>query len=440
MAKILVVDDTPDMATLMTMVLKNQGYEVLVAGNGRSAIQVAATQHPDVILLDIMMPIMNGIEVLHHLKSDTELRMIPVILVSAKSDDKDIIVGLDAGAHDYVTKPFKKEILTARVHSAVNVKQSHDRLTQVNAQLVKEIANCERVQQELVRAQKLESLGHLAAGIAHEINTPAQFVGDNIRFLQESFADIDNLLGKFQKLIAAVRQGNVSEEMLTDAEVAVRQADVDYLTAETPKAILQSLEGIERVANIVRAMKEFSHPGTGHKQTIDLNRAIQSTLMVSRGEWKYVAHLVTHFAPDLPLVPCLPGEFNQVILNLVINAAQAIDAVTKDGAARKGTITISTRLQGEWAEIEVADTGTGIPPEVREHVFDPFFTTKDVGKGTGQGLTIAHSIVVTKHGGRIWLESEVGRGTTFIVQLPLAEQSSDEADQLHHLTSVATTT
>jgi signal transduction histidine kinase len=427
MAKILVVDDTPDMATLMTMVLKNQGYEVLVAGNGRAALQVAATQHPDVILLDIMMPIMNGIEVLQHLKSDTELRMIPVILVSAKSDDKDIIVGLDAGAHDYVTKPFKKEILTARVRSAVNVKQSHDRLTQVNAQLVKEIANCERVQQELVRAQKLESIGHLAAGIAHEINTPAQFVGDNIRFLQESFADIDNLLGKFQKLIAAVRQGSVSEEMLTDAEAAVRQADVDYLTAEAPKAILQSLEGIERVANIVRAMKEFSHPGTGHKQSVDVNRAIQSTLMVSRSEWKYVATLVTHFAPDLPLVPCLPGEFNQVILNLVINAAQAIGAVVGESAAGKGTITISTRRRDTWAEIEITDTGTGIPAEVREHVFDPFFTTKDVGKGTGQGLTIAHSIVVTKHGGRIWFESEVGHGTTFVVQLPLAEPSASEA-------------
>lgn len=427
MAKILVVDDTPDMATLMTMVLKNQGYEVLVAGNGRAAIQVAATQHPDVILLDIMMPIMNGIEVLHHLKSDTELRMIPVILVSAKSDDKDIIVGLDAGAHDYVTKPFKKEILTARVRSAVNVKQSHDRLTQVNAQLVKEIANCERVQQELVRAQKLESIGHLAAGIAHEINTPAQFVGDNIRFLQESFADIDNLLGKFQKLIAAVRQGSVSEEMLADAEAAVRQADVDYLTAEAPKAILQSLEGIERVANIVRAMKEFSHPGTGHKQSVDVNRAIQSTLTVSRSEWKYVANLVTHFAPDMPLVPCLPGEFNQVILNLVINAAQAIGAVVNEGATGKGTITISTRRRDEWIEIEIADTGTGIPLGVREHIFDPFFTTKDVGKGTGQGLTIAHSIVVTKHGGRIWFESEVGHGTTFIVQLPLAELSPSEA-------------
>jgi len=427
MAKILVVDDTPDMATLMTTVLKKQGYEVFVAGNGRSALQVAAAEHPDVILLDIMMPTMNGIEVLHHLKSDAKLRTIPVILVSAKSDDSDVIVGLDAGAHDYVTKPFKKEILTARVRSAVNVKQSHDRLTQVNAQLVTEIADRERMQQELVRAQKLESIGHLAAGIAHEINTPAQYVGDNIRFLQESFADINHLLGKFQELLTAVRQGSVSAEMLTEAEVAVRQADVDYLTLETPKAIVQSVEGIKRVANIVRAMKEFSHPGNGHKQNVDVNRAIQSTLMVSRSEWKYVADLVTHFAPDLPLVPCLPGEFNQVILNLVINAAQAIGAVVGEGAIGKGTITISTRRQGPWAEIEVTDTGTGIPAGVREHVFDPFFTTKEVGKGTGQGLTIAHSIVVTKHGGRIRLESEVGRGTTFIVHLPLVEQSSAEA-------------
>ncbi len=431
MSKILVVDDSPDIVTLMARALTAQGYEVCVAGNGRSALQVASAWHPDAILLDIMMPLMNGIEALHRLKDDPGLRTIPVILVTAKSHDADVIAGLDAGAHDYVTKPFKKEILVARVRSAVHIKQNHDRLQQLNEQLQAEIAHRERMQHELARAQKLESIGHLAAGIAHEINTPAQYVGDNIRFLQEAFTDFDNLLGKLQGLLEAVRQGNLSDELLAEAEAAVREADVGYLNEEANNAIGQSLEGIERVANIVRAMKEFSHPGNGQKQATDLNRAIQSTLMVARNEWKYVAELVTDFDPDLPLVPCLPGDFNQVILNLVINAAQAIAAVAGDGAAGRGTITVTTRRDGEWAEICIEDTGTGIPDDIRPHLFDPFFTTKDVGKGTGQGLTIVHSIVVTKHGGRIWLETEVGRGTSFIVRLPIADQAAaEEAGQL----------
>ena len=426
MTKVLVVDDNPDMAKLMMRAVEDQGHEVFVAGDGQFALQMASAERPDVILLDIMMPRMSGIEVLRRLKANTELRAIPVILVTAMGEDKDVIAGLDDGALDYVTKPFKKEILAARVRSAVRIKQNHDRLAQLNEQLQAEIAERERMQHELARAQKLESIGHLAAGIAHEINTPAQYVGDNIRFLQEVFGDVDNLLGSFDRLLQAAKQGNVANELIAEAEAAVREADVDYLTEEVPKAIGQSLEGIERVADIVRAMKEFSHPGSGHKQAIDLNRAIQSTLTVSRNEWKYAAELVTDFASDLPPVPCLPGDFNQVILNLVVNAAQAITDVVGDGSAGKGTLTVRTRRDGDWAEIRVEDTGTGIPEDIREKVFDHFFTTKDVGKGTGQGLTIAHAIVVEKHGGTITFETETGNGTTFIIRLPVTDQPGPE--------------
>ncbi len=421
MTKVLVVDDTPDIAALMARALRDQGYDVFVASDGKSALQGAATVQPDVILLDIMMPEMNGIEVLHRLKADTPLRVIPVILVTARTDDTDVIAGLDAGAHDYVTKPFKKEILVARVRAATHIKQQHDQLRQINTQLQAEIVQRVRVQQELAQAQKLESMGHLAAGIAHEINTPAQYVGDNIRFLQETYGGVARLLHTLGDLLTAARAGSLSDALLAAAEAAVQEVDLAYVTDEAPKAIGQSLEGIERIASIVRAMKEFSHPGTGHKQAVDLNRAIENTLTVSRNEWKYVAELVTHFAPDLPPVPCLPGDFKQVILNLVINAAQAVATVVQGGAAGTGTITVTTRRVEEWAEVRVQDTGPGIPEDIRPLVFDPFFTTKEVGQGTGQGLTIAHTIVVTKHGGRIWLESEVGRGTTFIVRLPLTD-------------------
>jgi signal transduction histidine kinase len=169
-------------------------------------------------------------------------------------------------------------------------------------------------------------------------------------------------------------------------------------------------------------MKEFSHPGNDEMQSIDLNRAIESTLTVCRNEWKYVAELVTDFDPDLPPVTCLPGECNQVFLNLIINACHAIAEAQTDGTQEKGTITVSTRNLGDAVEVRIADTGTGIPEEARRKVFDPFFTTKQVGRGTGQGLAIARSVIVDKHNGSLSFETEVGRGTTFIVQLPLSSR------------------
>ena len=182
----------------------------------------------------------------------------------------------------------------------------------------------------------MESIGHLAAGIAHEINTPAQYVGDNTRFLRDAFASIDGLFGDLNRILEAAKRGEITEDLIAEVSTNVRGADVEYIKAEVPKAIQQSLEGIERVANIVRAMKEFSHPGNGHKQLVNLNRAIESTLTVSRNEWKYVADLVTDFDPNLPPVSCLPGDFNQVILNLVVNAAQAIANVANDGSQGQG--------------------------------------------------------------------------------------------------------
>jgi signal transduction histidine kinase len=173
-------------------------------------------------------------------------------------------------------------------------------------------------------------------------------------------------------------------------------------------------------------MKDFSHPGTNVKTNIDLNKAIESTITVAKNEWKYVADMVTDFDPGLPLVPCLPAEINQVILNMIINASHAVaDALKQNGSGEKGTITIGTRTQGEHAQIRISDTGTGIPENIRSKIFDPFFTTKDVGKGTGQGLAISHSIVVDKHGGTITFESEVGRGSSFIINLPLNQDGSE---------------
>lgn len=278
---------------------------------------------------------------------------------------------------------------------------------------------------QLRQAQKLESIGQLAAGVAHEINTPTQYVGDNIHFLQESFGELSAILEKYGHLHETAKQGKVDSELLREVERAVERADVEYLKEEIPKAIEQSLDGVGRVSEIVRAMKEFSHPGQEEKVATDINKAIVSTVTVATNEWKYVAEMELYLDETLPLVPCLPGEFNQVILNLTLNATHAIADVVGDGSAGKGKIKISTRAYENWVEIRVSDTGTGIPEEIRERIFDPFFTTKGVGRGTGQGLAIAHSVVVDKHGGTITFETEKGKGTIFIIRLPLISEGGE---------------
>ncbi len=275
---------------------------------------------------------------------------------------------------------------------------------------------------QLGAAQKLEAIGQLASGIAHEINTPTQYIGDNTQFLKEGFDDFVTLLEKYNRLLKAVKQSEPSSQLVSEIEEALEAVDANYLTNEIPNAIQQSLEGVERVTSIVRAMKEFAHPGSKEKTLTDINRAIESTVTVARNEWKYVAEMKTDFAGDLPEVFCLPGEFNQVILNIVVNAAHAISETIENGGVERGVITISTHKAGDWAEIRISDTGPGIPEEIRSKIFNAFFTTKGVGKGSGQGLAISHSVIVDKHGGELTFETETGKGTTFIIRLPITSE------------------
>lgn len=273
------------------------------------------------------------------------------------------------------------------------------------------------LESQLRQAQKLEGIGQLAAGIAHEINTPIQFVTDNLTFLRDSWKATCELLERYRATIRNAAQAPLAAEVVAELGEADRKCDLDFIVAEVPRAIEQSLDGTSRVAKIVRAMKEFSHPDSDDKTAADLNRTIDSTITVGRNEWKYIAEIVTDFDETLPPVVCYPSDINQVILNLLVNAAHAIKENLAEG--EMGRITVRTRRCGEFAEISVADTGTGIPEAIRARIFDPFFTTKQVGKGTGQGLSLAHTLVVKKHLGKIWFETEMGRGTTFFVELPI---------------------
>ncbi|MDP1991983.1 MAG: PAS domain S-box protein [Syntrophales bacterium] len=277
------------------------------------------------------------------------------------------------------------------------------------------------MENQLIQAQKLESIGQLAAGIAHEINTPTQYIGDNVRFLQTSCEALKKVLMTYEALTERIREGKACDDLLGEVEDMVQEVDLGYLTEEIPRAFQQTLEGVERVSRIVQSMKAFAHPGTEEKVPVDINKAIENTMMVARNEWKYVADLVTDFDPSLPLVSCVPGDINQVILNVLVNAAQAVSEAVNGGSGGKGKISISTRQDDSWVEIRISDTGNGIPVGIRPRIFDPFFTTKEVGKGSGQGLAISHTAIVERHHGTIMFDTEIGQGTTFIIRLPIKE-------------------
>jgi len=290
----------------------------------------------------------------------------------------------------------------------------------------RDITGREAAEVELRQAQKLESVGRLAAGIAHEINTPIQFVGDNTRFLQDSFGGLQTLLTKYQELRDAAASSAVSADLLAEVRRAEEQSDCAYLLEEIPKALSQTLDGVTRVATIVHAMKDFAHPESKERAAADLNKALQSTLTVARNELKYVADVETEFG-ELPLVVCHISDLNQVFLNLLVNAAHAIGEVVKE-SGKKGKIRVRTVAEGKTVLIAISDTGSGIPEEIRNRVFDPFFTTKEVGRGTGQGLAIARSVVVERHKGSLSFESEEGKGTTFYVRLPVEPGEHSEVE------------
>jgi signal transduction histidine kinase len=293
-------------------------------------------------------------------------------------------------------------------------------LIEQKARLAEALDELRLTQSKLLQAQKLEAIGQLAAGIAHEVNTPAQYVSDNVSFLQRAFDKLLKLIEAQSGVVEAARDGDVTPLTLEAADGARAAAKLDYLARQVPRAIEQSLEGLGQISAIVKAMKEFSHPSGAEKQPFDLHDLIESTSIVAKNEWKYVADLQFDFDWSLPPVLLLRNEFSQVMLNLIINAAHAIAESLPPNWSDKGKIVISTKAVRQRVEVRIADNGAGIPEAVQGRVFEPFFTTKPVGKGTGQGLAIAYSVVVDKHGGSIHFETAPGRGTTFIISLPLA--------------------
>jgi PAS domain S-box-containing protein len=523
---ILVADDERTSRVLLAATLERWGHEVVLADNGAAALDLVRKISPRVAIVDWMMPGLDGPELCRHVRLNPSHALTYLILLTARQSKADVVAGLNAGADDYLTKPFDPDELRARLAVATRIIEAsseserllasissiligldgegrivrwnslaeqtfgvmaaeaigsplsscgitwtnpadvetitresfthpchhevrfrdglgHDRLLGVTVTSMKqgvegtpgrvvigaELTQRRRLETQLRQAQKLEGIGQLAAGIAHEINTPMQYIGDNVRYLGDSVGALDALFETVLELASS--SGESTLEQLQACVVRLRQqaaaADLEYLRKDLPSAVSQSLEGVDHVSRIVRAMKEFSHPGSGEKELSDLNHAIETTLVVARNEIKYVADVSLQLQSDLPRVPCIAGEINQVLLNLFINAAHAIADAVGGAPGTRGTILVSTHALDECVEVRITDTGSGIPEDIRSRVFEPFFTTKDVGKGTGQGLAMAHATIVGRHGGQLWFETAPGRGTTFFIRLPLMPPADAKA-------------
>ena len=517
---VLVADHNPVIRMALSRLLAKWGYSVTAVSDGEQAWhQLCSKGGPRMAILAWVMPGMDGPQVCQRVRSERRNEYVYVLLITAKDDVEDVVAGMEAGADDYLTKPFDPEVVRLRLRVGCRVLESEERyrvmaqtasdgivtsddagkiqfandaaaaifgyspdellhidldslvpgfFKQVPGHLeldgrtcapvellgkhkggrempleisasqylqgpfnhrttlvVRDITERKLAERHLAQSQRLESIGQLAAGIAHEINTPIQYIGDNLNFLFDSFGELTGLITAYKELGDMSCSGTGPTQTAREAIRATDTIDLDYLRAEVPKAIQQSLDGVKRVAEIVGAMKELSHPGAAAKTAVDLNHIIRNAIVVSKNSWKYVAEVTTDFDERLPTVTCIPGDVGQVMVNLIINAADAISDLVKNEGRGPGCITVSTRCDGQVAEIRVTDTGTGIPEVVQGKVFDPFFTTKDVGKGTGQGLAIAHAIVVQKHKGTIRFETSNGAGTTFIIRLPIQCEESE---------------
>lgn len=322
-------------------------------------------------------------------------------------------------------KPWDQEVKVVDGSGKTNWYRSIGELEFEGDQIAKifgvmhDVTEIREAQAQQANGQKLEAIGTLAAGMAHEINTPAQFVGDNLKFLKESFADLMALNEAYSELVEAAHKGPFSKDLVDKVDLAIKDTDPEYLMEEIPAALDQSIDGVARISHIVKAMKDFAHPGGGDWEPADLNKIVSDMITVSTNEWKYAADVETDLDESLPAVRCTPQDIAQVVLNLIVNASHAIAESLGDSPSEKGLIRISTRALPGSVELRVADNGCGIPEELCERIFEPFFTTKDVGQGTGQGLAIAHKAIVGKHHGKLLLESRPGEGATFIVRLPL---------------------
>lgn len=428
-SKILTVDDSRSNLFLLWNILTGAGYQVISASSGAQALSLMEDDLPDLVLLDIEMPQMDGYEVCRRINQDDWSCTVPVIFLSSLQNADAKVKGFEAGAVDFVTKPFHEKELLVRLETHLVLRNLQKNLEIQNSRLQQEVAERARIESELqdnkvsleklvyelktaqsqiLQQEKMASIGQLAAGVAHEINNPIGYIISNLSSLQKYMDKMVEFISSNVEKVSSGRNQQCLEhrEQIMAHKKALK---LDYVIRDIGMLITESNEGADRIKKIVQDLKTFSHIDENEFKVADINAGLESTINIVYNELKYKATLIKELG-DIPQTVCNLGQLNQVFMNVLVNAAQAIQS--------HGDITIRTCCDGNMIKISVSDTGCGIPAEKLEHIFEPFFTTKDVGKGTGLGLSIAYDIV-KKHGGEIKVESQVGRGTTFNISIPV---------------------
>ncbi|MEG4119291.1 response regulator [Microcoleus sp. N9_B4] len=424
---ILIVDDNSNNLGILYDLLDNASFEVWVAQDGESAIEKVGYSLPDLILLDIMMPGIDGFETCSHLKTNSLTRGIPVIFMSALSEAVDKVKGLSLGAVDYITKPFQQEEVLARIQLQLKLnyltkkieKQNQEleqRVEERTAELSRTLQDLKQAQVHLVQTEKMSSLGQLVAGVAHEITNPVSFIFGNLNHASEYITHLLSHLEVYHQ-----HYPNPVREVSDHAE----EIELDYLIEDLPNMINSMKVGAERISNISVSLRNFSRTDTSTKVAANIHEGLDSTLLILRYRLKACGNsqaieIVKEYG-NLPLVECYPGQINQVFMNLIANAIDALEEKTGE-AVRNPTISIRTELVNDnFIRIRIADNGPGIPQPVLSKLFEAFFTTKPTGKGTGLGLSISYQIVVEKHGGQLSCSSVPGQGTEFSVEIPIKQ-------------------
>lgn len=422
---ILLVDDNPTNLKVLSEAIKGQGWKTLMATDGESAIEQTGYITPDLILLDVMMPGIDGFETCRRLKANPISQHIPIIFMTALSNAADKVEGLELGAVDYITKPFQQEEVIARLK--LHLKLSHltqtleQRVQERTAELTQSLQQLQQTQLQLIQSEKMSLLGQLVSGIGHEINNPIGFISGNLTYVEEYTHDLLRLVNLYQDKFPT------ANPEITDL---VGEIDLGYLSEDLPKIFTSLTHGVDRLQDISLSLRTFARADISHKVEFQIHDGIDSALMLLKHRLKANSDRpeieVIKAYGDLPPISCYPGQLNQVFMNVLANAIDALEESTQgrsfdEIAANPNWIRIQTMRQDDkYALIQIADNGVGMPEVIKQRIFNHLFTTKPVGKGTGLGLSITHQIVVEKHGGIIEVNSTLGQGTEFLISVPVA--------------------
>ncbi|MEN8139606.1 MAG: response regulator [Thermodesulfobacteriota bacterium] len=421
MHEILIVDDTFINLQILSNLLSKNGYEVALAEDGRQALSYVAGHSPDIILLDVMMPTMDGFEVCRRLKAEKKSRHIPVLFITALTEKDEKLRGFKVGGEDYITKPFLVEEVLARVNAVSQrlaikeeLRASYQKLQEANEGLEQKVfartSELRSLQSQLVMQEKMASIGQLAEGLAHELHNPINFVFTNFSTLANNFQDLQEMVQAYRaamaKLPGPVRQAITAQEEFLE---------IDFLLEDIPVIFTESRTGLKRVVSIIESMRNFGQVShSGDYRLFNINKGIEDTLVIARNTYKHHAVIEKQLA-KLPQIPCLPDQLNQVFLNLIVNAAQSISPET---GKKGGLIVIRTWEEAQFVCCEISDNGSGIEPDHLDRIFEPFFSTKEPGKGTGLGLSISYDIIVHKHDGQLTAHCPKAGGTVFTLRIP----------------------